>query len=127
MAYADKCFFFDWGGREIKLEDFDCYNSVTVRKRWIENSGNCVSVELWGKQKEGSDESFEDREIVMTRDNAMVLVTKLMRAVAELDADEYLSDIRQYIEFLQKVVDKKKLQEVERRRANVLKGVQNGL
>ena len=107
MAYADKCFYFDWGNREIKLEDFDIYDHISVRRRdlWNEEDNrddHNVSVELW--VKEGERDNHEDREVVLSRDNAMVLATKLMRAVAELDADEYTSDLRQDVEILTEAV-----------------------
>lgn len=97
MAYADKCFYFDFGDREIKLEDasgytFDKYDSISLRKRWVgkDYDTTAVSIELWGKTK-GEDEREEDSEIVLSRDNAMLLATKLMRAVSELDAELYRS------------------------------------
>lgn len=107
MAYADKCFYFDWGDREVKLEDFDIYDHISVRRRdlWNEEDNrddHNVSIELWAK--EGERDKHEDREIVLSRDNAMVLATKLMRAVAELDADEYTSDLRQDVELLKEAV-----------------------
>lgn len=110
MAYADKCFYFDFGNREIKLEDFDIYDHISVRRRDLWNEENDdddhnVSIELW--VKDGERDKHEDREIVLSRDNAMVLATKLMRAVAELDADEYTSDLRQTVELLQEVAGDK--------------------
>lgn len=110
MAYADKCFYFDWGNREVKLEDFDIYDTITVRRRdlWSEEEGegsHNVSIELWVKDDER--DKHKDREIVLSRDNAMVLATKLMRAVAELDADEYISDLRQDVELLKEVAGDK--------------------
>lgn len=109
MAYADKCFYFDWGNREIKLEDFDKYDSISLRKRWYGEEGEIgVSIELWGKEKEG-DEREEDSEIVLSRDNAMILANKLMRAVAELDADLYregdLEDLRLLLDIFSDEVD----------------------
>ena len=110
MAYADKCFFFDWGNREIKLEDFDIYDHITVRRRdlWNEEKeydDHNVSIELWVKEDERG--KHEDREVVLSRDNAMVLATKLMRAVAELDADEYTSDLQQDVDLLKEAVGDK--------------------
>ncbi|MCR5700207.1 MAG: hypothetical protein K6G49_02125 [Candidatus Saccharibacteria bacterium] len=110
MAYADKCFYFDWGNREIKLEDFDIYDTITVRRRdlWSEEGdgdGHNVSIELWVKEDERG--KHEDREVVLSRDNAMVLATKLMRAVAELDADEYTSDLLQDVALLKEVAGDK--------------------
>lgn len=112
MAYADKCFYFDWGNREIKLEDFDKYDSISLRKRWYGEEGEIgVSIELWGKEKEG-DEREEDSEIVLSRDNAMILANKLMRAVAELDADLYregdLEDLRLLLDIFSDEVDEEK-------------------
>ena len=106
MAYADKCFYFDWGNREIKLKDFDIYDTITVRRRdlWSDDSHN-VSIELWVKEDER--DKHEDREVVLSRDNAMVLATKLMRAVAELDADEYTSDLLQDVALLKEVAGDK--------------------
>ena len=106
MAYADKCFYFDWGNRKIELEDFDIYDHISVRRRdlWNEedkDSDHNVSIELWVKEDEG--EKHEDREIVLSRDNAMVLASKLIRAVAELDADDYIDDLRQTVEILKEV------------------------
>lgn len=117
MAYADKCFYFDWGNREVKLEDFDIYDSITVRRRdlWNEEEAegsHNVSIELWVKEDER--DKHEDREVVLSRDNAMVLATKLMRAVAELDADEYTSDLRQDVDLL-KEINRKKFDEAEDR------------
>lgn len=117
MAYADKCFYFDWGDREVKLEDFDIYDQITVRRRDLWNEENDdddhnVSIELW--VKEGERDKHKDREVVLSRDNAMVLATKLMRAVAELDADEYTSDLRQDVEILKEVAGDK-FDEVEDR------------
>lgn len=111
MAYADKCFYFDWGNREIKLEDFDIYDRITVRRRDLWNEENNdddhnVSIELW--VKEGERDKHEDREIVLSRDNAMFLATKLMRAVAELDADDYTDDLRQTVDILKDAVKKMK-------------------
>lgn len=110
MAYADKCFYFDWGNREVKLEDFDIYDHISVRRRDIwneenEDSDHNVSIELWVKDDER--EKHEDREIVLSRDNAMVLASKLMRAVAELDADDYTDDLRQTVEILKEVAGDK--------------------
>lgn len=110
MAYADKCFYFDWGDREIKLEDFDVYDHISVRRRdlWDEKgeaSTHNVSIELWVEDNER--EKHEDREIVLSRNNAMVLATKLMRAVAELDADDYTEDLRQTVEILKEVAGDK--------------------
>ena len=118
MAYADKCFFFDWGDREIRLEDFDNYGSISLRRRWLyDNDDRCVthlSIELWGKQKENSDERYEDQEIVLSKDNAMKLAGKIIRAVAELDSDEYLSDLKQDVALL-KEINRKKFDEAEDR------------
>ncbi len=110
MAYADKCFYFDWGNRQIKLEDFDIYDHISVRRRdlWNEenrDSDHNVSIELWVKDDER--DKHEDREVVLSRDNAMVLASKLMRAVAELDADEYTSDLRQDVELLKEIAGDK--------------------
>lgn len=110
MAYADKCFFFDWGNRKIELEDFDIYDHITVRRRDLwneekEDDDSNVSIELW--VKEGERDKHEDREIVLSRDNAMVLATKLMRAVAELDAREYTSDLRQDVDLLKEIAGDK--------------------
>lgn len=131
MAYADKCFYFDWGNREIKLEDFDIYNEITVRRRdlWNEEtkeSSHNVSIELWVKDDER--EKHEDREIVLSRDNAMVLATKLMRAVAELDADSYNEYWQQKIDILEEVAGDK-FDEVEARwlEYNLYKDSKGGL
>lgn len=110
MAYADKCFYFDWGNREIKLEDFDIYDHISVRRRdlWDEEdeaSNHNVSIELW--VKDDKRDNHEDREIVLSRDNAMVLASKLIRAVAELDADDYTNDLRQTVEILKEVAGDK--------------------
>lgn len=110
MAYADKCFYFDWGNREIKLEDFDIYDHISVRRRdlWNEEdkgSNHNVSIELWVKDDER--DNHEDREIVLSRDNAMVLASKLMRAVAELDANDYTEDLWQTVEILKEVAGDK--------------------
>lgn len=118
MAYADKCFYFDWGNREVKLEDFDIYDHISVRRRDLWNkedeaSSHNVSIELWVKDDER--DNHEDREIVLSRDNAMVLASKLMRAVAELDADDYTEDMWQTIEILKDAVGDK-FDEVEDRR-----------
>lgn len=117
MAYADKCFYFDWGNREVKLEDFDIYDHITVRRRdlWNEEDKtdtHNVSIELWVEDDERG--KHEDREIVLSRDNAMVLASKLMRAVAELDADDYTDDLRQTVEILKEVAGDK-FDEVEDR------------
>ena len=110
MAYADKCFYFDWGNREIKLEDFDIYDSISVRRRDLwdeerEESNHNVSIELWVKDDER--DKHEDREIVLSRDNAMALATKLIRAVAELDADDYTEDLRQDVALLKELAGDK--------------------
>lgn len=110
MAYADKCFYFDWGNREVKLEDFDIYDHISVRRRdlWNEEESrddHNVSIELW--VEDGEREKHEDREVVLSRDNAMVLATKLMRAVAELDADEYTSDLQQDVALLKEIAGDK--------------------
>lgn len=110
MAYADKCFFFDWGNREVKLEKFDIYDHISVRRRDLWNEENeasthNVSIELWVEDDER--EKHEDREIVLSRDNAMVLATKLMRAVAELDAHDYTDGLRQTVEILKEVAGDK--------------------
>lgn len=97
MAYADKCFFFDFDNREIKLQDsseyeFGKYESISLRKRWVEEDDTpVISIELWGKEKENG-EREEDEEIMLSRDDAMILASKLTRAVAELDADLYRQD-----------------------------------
>lgn len=110
MAYADKCFYFDWGNREIKLEDFDIYDTITVRRRdlWNEEdkeSNHNVSIELWVKEDERG--KHEDSEVVLSRDNAMVLASKLMRAVAELDADDYTENLWKTVEILKEVAGDK--------------------
>ena len=110
MAYADKCFYFDWGNREIKLEDFDIYNHISVRRRDLwdeedETSNHNVSIELWVKDDER--DNHEDREIVLSRDNAMALASKLIRAVAELDADDYTENLWQTVEILKEVAGDK--------------------
>ena len=66
-----------------------------------------MSIELWGKQKENSDERYEDQEIVLSKDNAMKLAGKIIRAVAELDADDYTDDLRQTVEILKEVAGDK--------------------
>lgn len=131
MSYADKCFYFDWGNREVKLEDFDIYDHISVRRRdlWSEeekDSNHNVSIELWVKNDER--DKHEDREIVLSRDNAMVLASKLMRAVAELDADDYTSDLRQDVELLKAAVGDK-FGEVEDRwrEYNLLRDTKGGL
>lgn len=131
MAYADKCFYFDWGDREVKLEDFDVYDHISVRRRdlWNEeekDSDHNVSIELWVKDDER--DKHEDREIVLSRDNAMVLASKLMRAVAELDADNYTSDLRQDVELLKEAVGDR-FNEVEDRwrEYSLLKDAKGGL
>lgn len=131
MAYADKCFYFDWGNREIKLEDFDIYDSITVRRRdlWNEendDSDHNVSIELW--VKDGEREKHEDQEVVLSRDNAIFLASKLMRAVAELDADDYTEDLWQTVEILKEVAGEK-FDEIEdrRREYNLLRDAKGGL
>ena len=131
MAYADKCFYFDWGDREVRLEDFDIYDHISVRRRDLwneeeEDSNHNVSIELWVKDDER--DKHEDREIVLSRDNAMVLASKLMRAVAELDADDYTSDLRQDVELLKEAVGDK-FNEVEDRwrEYSLLKDAKGGL
>ena len=131
MAYADKCFYFDWGNREVKLEDFDIYDHISVRRRdlWNEEDKadtHNVSIELWVKEDER--EKHEDREIALSRDNAMVLASKLMRAVAELDSDEYTSDLRQDVELLKEVAGHK-FDEIEDRwrEYNLLRDAKGGL
>lgn len=87
MSYAEKCFFFDWGNREIKVEEFDNFENLTLRKRYLDVKDDvvdCVSIELWPKE-----DGKEAEEVILTKDNAMLLATKLMRAVAEMDADKY--------------------------------------
>lgn len=118
MAYADKCFFFDWGNREVKLEKFDIYDHISVRRRdlWDEKESedsHNVSIELWVKDSERK--KHEDREIVLSRDNAMALATKLIRAVAELDADDYLYDLREDVYILKRLAGDKFDEAVERR------------
>ena len=131
MAYADKCFYFDFGNRAIKLEDFDIYDTISVRRRDLwnevkEDDDHNVSIELW--VKEGKRYEFDDREIVLSRDNAMVLATKLMRAVAELDADEYTSDLRQTVEILQDIAGDKFDKAVDRlRECNLYEEPKGGL
>lgn len=131
MAYADKCFYFDWGNREVKLEDFDIYDHISVRRRdlWNEEekgSNHNVSIELWVKDDER--DKHEDREVVLSRDNAMVLASKLMRAVAELDADDYTSDLRQTVDILKEIAGDK-FDEIEDRwrEYNLLKDAKGGL
>lgn len=131
MAYADKCFFFDWDDRKVKLEDFDIYDEITVRRRDLwnkekEEDDHNVSIELWVKDSER--DKHDDREIVLSRDNAMVLATKLMRAVAELDADEYTSDLRQDIELLKRVAGDKFDEAEDRwRECNLFRNPKGGL
>lgn len=131
MAYADKCFYFDWGNREVKLEDFDIYDYITVRRRDLwneekEEGSHNVSIELWVKY--GERDKHEDREIVLSRDNAMALATKLMRAVAELDADEYTSDLRQDVALLKEVAgDKFDKAEDRWREHNLLRDAKGGI
>lgn len=131
MAYADKCFYFDWGNREVKLEDFDIYDKITVRRRdlWNEEEDgddHNVSIELWVKEDER--DKHEDREIVLSRDNAMALATKLMRAVAELDADDYTESLWQTVEILKEVAGDK-FDEVEDawREHHLLRDAKGGL
>lgn len=131
MAYADKCFYFDWGNRGIKLEDFDIYDHISVRRRDLwneenEDSDHNVSIELWVKDDER--DKHEDREIVLSRDNAMVLASKLMRAVAELDADDYISDLWQDVELLKEVAgDKFEEAEDRWREYHLLKDAKGGI
>lgn len=131
MAYADKCFYFDWGNREVTLEDFDIYDYITVRRRdlWSEEEdegSHNVSIELWVKH--GERDKHKDREIVLSRGNAMVLATKLMRAVAELDADEYTSDLRQDVALLKEVAgDKFEEAEDRWREHNLFRDPKGGL
>lgn len=93
MSYSDKGFYFDFNNRMVKLEDssgydFKSYGQLSVRKRWIgEDYEAVVSIELWGRTK--GDKREEDAEVMLTRDNALLLASKLQRAVAELDADLY--------------------------------------
>lgn len=110
MAYADKCFYFDWGNRMITLEDFDIYDKISVRSRWMPNdpewdsTTNQVSIELWGKEKEDGTR-YDDAEIVLSRDNAMILATKLMRAVNELDNKDALYDLYEDVDVLKDIHD----------------------
>lgn len=113
MAYADKCFYFDWGNRMIKLEDFDVYDKISVRSRWMpddpewKSSTNQISIELWGKDKEDGTRN-EDAEIVLSRDNAMILATKLIRAVNELDTKDALADLHEDVDILRTIHSSKK-------------------
>lgn len=131
MAYADKCFYFDWGNREVKLEDFDIYDHISVRRRdlWNEeekDSNHNVSIELWVKDDER--DKHQDMEIVLSRDNAMVLASKLMRAVAELDADDYTSDLRQTVGILAEAVGDRFDEVADRwRKYNLLEDAKGGL
>ena len=131
MAYADKCFYFDWGNREVKLEDFDIYDHISVRRRDLWNEENDdddhnVSIELWVKDDER--DKHEDREIVLSRDNAMVLASKLMRAVAELDANDYMENLWHTVEILKEVAGDK-FDEIEDawREHNLLGDAKGGL
>lgn len=119
MAYADECFYFDYGNRQVKLEDssdytFKSYDSLSLRMRHAGKGTPCerlLSIELWGKEKDDG-EREEDAEILLTRDNAMLLATKLQRAVAELDAIRYraeaLEELNTVIEVLGDDYDKRK-------------------
>lgn len=108
MAYADKCFNFDWGNREIKLLDFDVYDSISVRWRWASDTKESnydvkeVSIELWGKEKEDGTRE-EDREIVLSRDNALLLASKLTRAVHELDTEDALAELYEDVDILKDI------------------------
>lgn len=123
MSYADKCFFFDFNNREIKLQDsseyeFGKYESISLRKRWVgKDDTPVISIELQGKEKKDG-EREEDEEIMLSRDDAMVLASKLTRAVAELDADLYRQDDIYDLRLLNELHWKEVAKEKERREKN---------
>lgn len=109
MSYADKCFVFDWGNRMIKTEPQDLtvagnWENISLRKRSYCEGGEYktgVSIELWGAEQ--ADGTRLDGEVVMTKENALLLASKLVRAVNELDLDDQTYWIRKNIEELQEL------------------------
>lgn len=109
MSYADKCFVFDWGNRMIKTEPQDLtvagnWEKISLRKRSYYEGDDYktgISIELWGAQR--ADGTRLDGEVVMTRENALLLASKLVRAVNELDLDDQTYLIRKNIEELQEL------------------------
>ena len=109
MSYADKCFVFDWGNRMIKTEPQDLmvagkWENISLRKRSYCDGNEYktgVSIELWGAEQ--ADGTRLDGEVVMTKENALLLASKLVRAVNELDLDDQTYWIRKNIEELQEL------------------------
>lgn len=109
MSYADKCFVFDWGNRMVKTEPQDLtvagnWEYISLRKRSYckdDEYKTGVSIELWGAEQ--ADGTRLDGEVVMTRENALLLASKLIRAVNELDLDDQTYRIRKNIEELQEL------------------------
>lgn len=108
MAYADKCFYFDWGNRMIPTRDFDDFDKISVRWRWTSERGardntertKGVSIELWGIEREDGTRA-ENHEVVLTKESALLLAEKLRRAVAELDLEDYLADLENDVDKLE--------------------------
>lgn len=112
MSYADKCFYFDFDNRMVELEDtrksysFKTFERVSLRKRYGADNTNedLLSIECW--PYEGEDGTYGMfTELLFTRDAAMLLATKLTRAVAEMDAALYRAGDLGTLDLVQTVVD----------------------
>lgn len=109
MAYIDKTFYFDSLDREIPIAhpvDYGVswWDHLTLRKRSPEfgSEEELISIELWQSNPPLYGEKVEDAEVCLTRDGAMLLANKLIRAVNELDTESAslrgLDDKIRYIE-----------------------------
>ena len=137
MAYADKCFYFDWNNREVPLSHPEGYGvsyweKATVRWRQPEigTKEKLVSIELWQNQDNPLyGEKVNDDEVCLTRENALLLAQKLIRAVNELDTETQMGDISETIrditfflgEEWDKYQDRKLQREIEFEKGNAKK------
>lgn len=105
MAYIDKCFYFDLDNRVVPLSHpagygVSYWEKATVRWRQPEIGSNekLVSVELWQNQDSPIyGEKVKNDEVCLTRENALLLAQKLIRAVNELDTETQMGDISETI------------------------------
>lgn len=100
MAYIDKTFYHDSHDREIELrnhkdgweKEWDLEN-LTLRTR-VSGDENCLSIEVWPHKGDCV-------ELILSRENAEKLATRIMMSLAEMNTETMLESCRNEISEIQ--------------------------
>lgn len=115
MAYIDKTFYHDSHDREIELrnhkdgweKEMDL-KQLTLRTR-VSGGENCLSIEVWPHK------GYDCVELILSRENAEKLATRIMMSLAEMNTETMLesyrdeiSEIKEQLFWLEDIIEEEK-------------------